>query len=50
VIGALTPLGLLSGTFALDTRRLLGNFPIAEAHVGLIEAAFVASPSWSEVL
>jgi hypothetical protein len=27
-----------------------GNFPQAYSHVGLIHAAFEASPSWSEIL
>jgi hypothetical protein len=27
-----------------------GNFPQAYSHVGLIHAAFAASPEWSDVL
>jgi GH15 family glucan-1,4-alpha-glucosidase len=45
-----SPLGLLSEDFAVDTQQLLGNFPQAYSHVGLINAAFAASPSWSEIL
>jgi GH15 family glucan-1,4-alpha-glucosidase len=46
----LSPLGLLSEDFASESRQLLGNFPQAYSHVGLINAAFAASPAWSEVL
>jgi len=46
----LSPLGLLSEDYALDSKQLLGNFPQAYSHVGLINAAFAASPSWSSVL
>jgi GH15 family glucan-1,4-alpha-glucosidase len=49
-LGALSPLGLLSEDFEPRTRRLWGNFPQAYSHVGLIHAAFAASPGWSEVL
>jgi GH15 family glucan-1,4-alpha-glucosidase len=47
---ALSPLGLLSEDFDPVGRRLWGNFPQAYSHVGLIHAAFDASPSWPEVL
>jgi GH15 family glucan-1,4-alpha-glucosidase len=47
---ALSPLGLLSEHYAVDSGRLWGNFPQAYSHVGLIHAAFAASPRWSEVL
>ncbi len=47
---ALSPLGLLSEDFDPATRRLWGNFPQAYSHVGLIHAAFDASPRWPEVL
>ena len=30
--------------------RMWGNFPQAYSHVGLIHAAFAASPKWSDVL
>ncbi|MEK6630123.1 MAG: glycoside hydrolase family 15 protein, partial [Acidobacteriota bacterium] len=49
-LSALSPLGLLSEDYAADGRRLWGNFPQAYSHVGLIHAAFAASPRWSEVL
>jgi GH15 family glucan-1,4-alpha-glucosidase len=47
---ALSPLGLLSEDYAPGERRLWGNFPQAYSHVGLIHAAFAASPRWSAVL
>ena len=47
---ALSPLGLLSEDFAPDPPRMWGNFPQTYSHVGLIHAAFAASPSWPEVL
>ncbi|MBS1152016.1 MAG: glycoside hydrolase 15-related protein, partial [Myxococcaceae bacterium] len=31
-------------------RRMWGNFPQAYSHVGLIRAAFAASPGWEEIL
>jgi GH15 family glucan-1,4-alpha-glucosidase len=45
-----SPLGLLSEDFATRDLRMWGNFPQAYSHVGLIHAAFAASPRWSEVL
>ena len=47
---ALSPLGLLSEDYETSERRLWGNFPQAYSHVGLIHAAFAASPSWAEIL
>jgi len=47
---ALSPLGLLSEDFDPATHRLWGNFPQAYSHVGLIHAAFDASPGWPEIL
>ncbi len=47
---ALSPLGLLSEDYDTGNKRLWGNFPQAYSHVGLIHAAFAASPSWAEVL
>ncbi len=49
-LGALSPLGLLAEDFDPVAKRQHGNFPQAYAHVGLIHAAFAASPTWSEVL
>lgn len=49
-LGALSPLGLLSEDYAPEAGRLWGNFPQAYSHVGLIHAAFAASPRWSEVV
>ncbi|MCC6334436.1 MAG: glycoside hydrolase family 15 protein [Myxococcales bacterium] len=42
------PLGLLAEDVAPATGVMWGNFPQAYSHVGLIHAAFAASPSWSE--
>ncbi len=47
---SLSPLGLLSEDYDPKGRRMWGNFPQAYSHVGLIHAAFAASPPWSEVL
>ena len=47
---ALSPLGLLSEDYDPKARRLWGNYPQAYSHVGLIHAAFDASPRWPEVL
>jgi len=46
----LSPLGLLSEDYETSTLRMWGNFPQAYSHVGLIHAAFAASPHWSEIL
>jgi GH15 family glucan-1,4-alpha-glucosidase len=46
---ALSPLGLLSEDYEVTTRRMWGNFPQAYSHVGLIHAAFSASPRWGEL-
>lgn len=45
-----SPLGLMSEDCDVVSRRLWGNFPQAYSHVGLIHAAFAASPRWSEFL
>lgn len=50
VLTSLSPLGLLSEDYDTSTRRMWGNFPQAYSHVGLIHAAFAASPRWSDVL
>jgi GH15 family glucan-1,4-alpha-glucosidase len=47
---ALSPLGLLSEDYEAGGMRMWGNFPQAYSHVGLIHAAFAASPRWSDVL
>ena len=47
---ALSPLGLLAEDYETTTLRMWGNFPQAYSHVGLIHAAFAASPRWSEIL
>lgn len=41
------PLGLLSEGVQPATGSMCGNFPQAYSHVGLIHAAFAASPPWS---
>jgi GH15 family glucan-1,4-alpha-glucosidase len=46
----LSPLGLLSEDYETGELSLWGNFPQAYSHVGLIHAAFAASPRWAEVL
>jgi GH15 family glucan-1,4-alpha-glucosidase len=48
--GALSHLGLLSEDYDPMEPRMWGNFPQTYSHVGLIHAAFVASPQWAEVL
>lgn len=47
---ALSPLGLLSEDYDTATQRMWGNFPQTYSHVGLIHAAYSASPGWREVL
>jgi GH15 family glucan-1,4-alpha-glucosidase len=47
---ALSPLGLLAEDFDPASPRMWGNFPQTYSHVGLIHAAFAASPQWAEVL
>jgi len=49
VVGTVdAPLGLLSEDVDPETGTMWGNFPQAYSHVGLIHAAFAASPRWSE--
>lgn len=43
------PLGLLAEDVEPQNGTMWGNFPQAYSHVGLIHAAFAASPRWSEV-
>lgn len=50
VQAALTPLGLIAEDYDPVQRRMWGNFPQAYSHVGLIHAAFAASPSWTETM
>jgi GH15 family glucan-1,4-alpha-glucosidase len=45
-----SPLGLIAEDFDMVTGRMSGNFPQAYSHVGLIRAAFAASPRWRDVL
>jgi GH15 family glucan-1,4-alpha-glucosidase len=47
---ALSPLGLLSEDYHTHDLRMWGNFPQAYSHVGLIHAAFAASPRWNDPL
>jgi len=44
-----SPLGLLSEDVDPKTGMMWGNFPQAYSHVGMIHAAFAASPRWGEV-
>jgi GH15 family glucan-1,4-alpha-glucosidase len=46
----LSPLGLISEDYDPVGHRMWGNFPQAYSHVGLIHAAFAASPAWVEVM
>ncbi|MEO5762220.1 MAG: glycoside hydrolase family 15 protein [Vicinamibacteria bacterium] len=50
ITATLSPLGLIAEDFDTKELRMWGNFPQAYSHVGLIHAAFAASPPWSEVL
>jgi GH15 family glucan-1,4-alpha-glucosidase len=50
VHSAMSPLGLISEDYETATLRMWGNFPQAYSHVGLIHAAFAASPKWADVL
>lgn len=43
-----SPLGLLAEDFDPMSNAMWGNFPQAYSHVGLIHAAFAASPRWFE--
>jgi GH15 family glucan-1,4-alpha-glucosidase len=45
-----SPLGLLSEDYETSTLKMWGNFPQAYSHVGLIHAAFAASPPWADIL
>jgi GH15 family glucan-1,4-alpha-glucosidase len=49
-LAARNPLGLLSEDFDPRSGERWGNFPQAYSHVGLIRAAFAASPAWGDVL
>ncbi len=44
-----SPLGLLSEDVDPQNGQMWGNYPQAYSHVGMIHAAFAASPRWSEV-
>jgi len=50
ILQTLSPLGLLAEDYDPSVPRMWGNFPQTYSHVGLIHAAFAASPSWTEVL
>lgn len=50
VCRAMSPLGLMAEDCDTAVVRMWGNFPQAYSHVGLIHAAFAASPRWSETL
>jgi GH15 family glucan-1,4-alpha-glucosidase len=50
VVDSLAPLGLVSEDYDPLTRRMWGNFPQGYSHVGLIHAAFAASPPWSDIV
>lgn len=46
----LSPLGLMAEDYDMASKRMSGNFPQAYSHVGLIRAAFAASPRWRDIL
>jgi GH15 family glucan-1,4-alpha-glucosidase len=48
-LGMLSPVGLISEDYDPVQGRMWGNFPQAYSHVGLIHAAFAASPGWGDV-
>ena len=50
VLPARSPLGLLAEDVDPESLQLWGYFPQAYSHVGLIHAAFAASPRWNDVL
>jgi GH15 family glucan-1,4-alpha-glucosidase len=50
IFAQMPPLGLMSEDYDPRSGRFWGNFPQAYSHVGLIRAAFAASPRWDEVL
>ena len=43
-------LGLISEDYETSHMRMWGNFPQAYSHVGLIHAAFAASPEWPDIM
>ena len=45
-----TRLGLLAEDYDPTEPRMWGNFPQTYSHVGMINAAFAASPQWTDVL
>lgn len=49
VRGIESPLGLLAEDYDPTSGAMWGNFPQAYSHVGMIHAAFAASPQWSEL-
>ncbi len=49
-IASLSRLGLMAEDYDVVGKRMWGNFPQTYSHVGLIHAAFAASPAWSELL
>lgn len=50
ITSAANPLGLFAEHYLPRTNTQFGNFPQAYSHVGMINAAFAASPGWNEVL
>ncbi len=44
-----SPLGLLAEDLVPETGEMWGNFPQAYSHVGMIHAAFAASPRWADI-
>ena len=50
ICSRMTPLGLIAEDFDTRELRMRGNFPQAYSHVGMIHAAFAASPPWSDFI
>ena len=50
VHSTLSGLGLLAEDYETKNLCMWGNFPQAYSHVGLIRAAFAASPGWGDAV
>lgn len=46
LLGLLNDVGLLSEEYGTKNKRMLGNFPQALSHLGLVHAAFTLSDQW----
>jgi len=50
ILASLSRLGLMAEDYDPVEPRMWGNFPQTYSHVGLINAAFAASPLWADLL